>query len=50
MTEIREWYSVYVFESIEKYSKELKWLTITLIGVTVVLTVLTAWWVWGSFT
>jgi Ca2+/Na+ antiporter len=43
----RDWYSIYVFESLESESRILKWLTIVLIALTVVLTIFTGFLVSG---
>jgi len=39
--QVREWYNLHLFESLESSSERLEWLTYALIGLTVVLIVLT---------
>ena len=45
--EVRDWYGLYVLEGLEEESRRLKWLTIVLIALTIVLTIFTGFLVSG---
>jgi hypothetical protein len=44
---VRDWYGLHVLEGVEEESRRLKWLTIVLIALTVVLTIFTGFLVSG---
>ena len=47
VSEVRDWYGLHVLEGLEEESRTLKWLTVVLLGLTVVLAIFTGFLVSG---